>query len=68
MEVKSWNSLKILLNYRYETGFARFCNELYDKDCEDPDNMYAHLTNVAIQKTSEKYNDNHGGKWNLDSV
>jgi tubulin polyglutamylase TTLL1 len=27
------------------------------------DNMFVHLTNVAIQKYSEKYSGDHGGKW-----
>lgn len=35
---------------------------------EDPDNVYAHLTNVAIQKNSNKYCESHGGKWNFESV
>lgn len=27
-----------------------------------------HITNVAIQKTNEDYNDNHGGKWNIKNL
>ncbi len=27
--------------------------------------MFVHLTNVAIQKYSEKYSQIHGGKWSL---
>lgn len=30
--------------------------------------MFVHLTNVAIQKFSEKYSEKHGGKWNLNSL
>ena len=30
--------------------------------------MFVHLTNVAIQKLSDKYNDKHGGKWSLQSL
>ena len=30
--------------------------------------MYMHLTNVAIQKHGETYNDKHGNKWPLRSL
>jgi len=59
---------KPLRIWKYETGFGRFCNEKYDVDCDDPENMYAHLTNVAIQKTSDKYSESHGGKWSFEAV
>ena len=29
------------------------------------DNMFVHLTNVAIQKFSNKYSEKHGGKWSV---
>lgn len=32
------------------------------------DNMFIHLTNVAIQKFSDKYKEKHGGKWSLQSI
>jgi tubulin polyglutamylase TTLL9 len=32
---------------------------------EDLSNTFMHLTNVAIQKTSENYDDKLGGKWDL---
>jgi len=32
------------------------------------DNLFMHLTNVAIQKNSEKYTNTHGGKWNLATL
>ena len=32
------------------------------------DNMFVHLTNVAIQKFSDKYSDKHGGKWPIRSL
>ena len=38
--------------FRYSLGFARFCNEKYTPDIAELDNMYIHLTNVAIQKHS----------------
>lgn len=27
--------------------------------------MFVHLTNVAIQKFSNKYSEKHGGKWSI---
>lgn len=30
--------------------------------------MMAHLTNVAIQKNAEEYNQEHGSKWNIDNL
>jgi tubulin polyglutamylase TTLL1 len=30
--------------------------------------MFIHLTNVAIQKNSEEYNDRHGGKWSISNL
>jgi tubulin polyglutamylase TTLL1 len=36
--------------YLYHQGFGRFCNEKYTPDVAELDNMYVHLTNVAIQK------------------
>ncbi len=29
------------------------------------DNLFMHLTNVAVQKNSDNYNESHGGKWML---
>jgi tubulin polyglutamylase TTLL1 len=47
--VTSYRPLKA---YMYDEGFARFCNELYSSDIAEMDNMFVHLTNVAIQKYS----------------
>ena len=52
----------------YDEGFGRFCNELYSSDIAEMDNMFVHLTNVAIQKYSEKYSGDHGGKWSTKSL
>ena len=60
--VTSYRPLKA---YVYDEGFARFCNELYSSDIAEMDNMFVHLTNVAIQKFSEKYSFAHGGKWSM---
>ena len=52
--VTSYRPLKVWLTYY---GFARFCTENYSSDLSDIDNMMVHLTNVAIQKKSEEYNE-----------
>ena len=66
--VTSYRPLKI---YRYNRGFCRFCFENYQnltKDVENPEAvLYSHLTNVSFQKNSEKYNDVHGGKWQMET-
>ena len=49
-------------------GFARFCSVKYSNQTSDLDNQYIHLTNVAIQKHGEEYNDRHGGKWSLKNL
>jgi tubulin polyglutamylase TTLL1 len=40
----------------------------YSNDIDEIDNMFVHLTNVAIQKKGEDYNSSHGGKWNLTNL
>jgi Tubulin-tyrosine ligase family. len=55
-------SFRPLKAYMFRQGFCRFCNEKYTSDISEIDNMFIHLTNVAIQKHSEVYNDKHGGK------
>ena len=37
--------------------------EQYSTDVAEIDNIFVHLTNVAIQKQAEDYNEQHGGKW-----
>ncbi len=32
------------------------------------DNDFVHLTNVAIQKHGDDYNERHGNKWTLDNI
>lgn len=49
-----------------DLAFCRFCTELYERD--DLENTFVHLTNVAIQKHGDGYNDKHGGKWPLASL
>lgn len=52
--VTSYRPLKA---YLHTGGFARFCTEKYTSDITELDNMMVHLTNVAIQKFGEGYND-----------
>ncbi|CAD8087466.1 unnamed protein product [Paramecium sonneborni] len=59
-------SYQPLTLYLYRTGFARFTHHRYDN--EDITNTYVHLTNVAIQKTSDNYDEKLGGKWNLQTL
>ncbi|ETV94587.1 hypothetical protein, variant 1 [Aphanomyces invadans] len=54
--------------YIYRSGFARFTNSRYSNNASDIENSFIHLTNVAIQKTSEHYDKKHGGKWDLKSL
>lgn len=63
--VTSYRPLKVWLS---TDGFARFCTVKYTSDVTDMDNMMVHLTNVAIQKKGEEYNQEHGGKWSIDNL
>jgi len=48
--VTSYRPLRV---YIYREGFARFCTVKYSNDTTDLDNLFVHLTNVAIQKHGE---------------
>ena len=61
-------SYRPLQAYKSSLCFARFCNYKYTEDEDDLDNAFVHLTNVAVQKHSDSYNENHGSKWPLDSL
>lgn len=63
--VTSYRPLKVWLSSQ---GFARFCNEKYSSDLSEIDNMMIHLTNVAIQKKNEDYNQEHGSKWSTENL
>ena len=54
--------------YRNSGGFGRFCTEKYTPDIAELDNMMIHLTNVAVQKGADDYNDTHGGKWSIRNL
>lgn len=64
----------LVTNYRplkawiYELGFGRFCIEKYSNDANERDNLFIHLTNVAISKTAGNYNDKHGSKWSINNL
>mmetsp|Transcript_29790 Transcript_29790/g.54592 ORF Transcript_29790/g.54592 Transcript_29790/m.54592 type:complete len:473 (-) Transcript_29790:252-1670(-) len=61
-------SFKPLRVYMSHLGFGRFCNVKYSSDSTDLENDFVHLTNVAVQKTGEDYNEAHGNKWPLSDL
>ncbi|XP_061617643.1 probable tubulin polyglutamylase TTLL1 isoform X2 [Phyllopteryx taeniolatus] len=54
--------------YMYKLGFCRFCTVKYTPSTSELDNMFVHLTNVAIQKHGDDYNHVHGGKWTVNNL
>jgi tubulin polyglutamylase TTLL1 len=56
-------SYRPLVAYLHRQGFARFCATKYTMSTVDEDDLGSHLTNVALQKGEDEYNDAHGGKW-----
>ncbi|MGH0170285.1 UNVERIFIED_CONTAM: hypothetical protein FKN15_059004 [Acipenser sinensis] len=54
--------------YMYKLGFCRFCTVKYTPSTSELDNMFVHLTNVAIQKHGNDYNHIHGGKWTVSNL
>eukprot|EP01039_Chlorochromonas_danica_P003550 gene3550-3887_t len=63
--VTTFSPLKV---YQYRRGFARFTNSRYSSDTQDIYNGFVHLTNVAIQKTAENYDERTGGKMELQAL
>uniref|UniRef100_A0A1I8H9H2 Polyglutamylase complex subunit TTLL1 n=1 Tax=Macrostomum lignano TaxID=282301 RepID=A0A1I8H9H2_9PLAT len=61
-------SFRPLKAYLYQLGFCRFCTVKYTPSSQDLDNMFAHLTNVSIQKHGNEYNAVHGGKWTVQNL
>lgn len=50
-------------------GFARFTNTRYNHSLAELDNLFVHLTNVAVQKEGgAAYNSSHGNKWPLQDL
>merc|ERR1712139_622447 len=54
-----------LVVYMYRSGFARFSHTRFSMNSADLSNAMVHLTNVAIQKQSDSYDEKRGGKWDL---
>ena len=63
--VTSFSPLKV---YQYRRGFARFTNSRYSSNPNDIYNGFVHLTNVAIQKTADNYDERTGGKMELQAL
>eukprot|EP01065_Artemidia_motanka_P033153 TRINITY_DN40114_c0_g1_i1.p1 TRINITY_DN40114_c0_g1~~TRINITY_DN40114_c0_g1_i1.p1 ORF type:complete len:407 (+),score=148.53 TRINITY_DN40114_c0_g1_i1:56-1276(+) len=61
-------SFRPLRAFIHREGFARFCTVAYNTGVTDLDNMFVHLTNVAVQKQGDEYNEVHGGKWNVNNL
>ncbi len=61
--VTSYSPLTVWL---YRGGFARFCHHRFS--LKDIDQTYIHVTNVAVQKTNPKYQNNVGCKWGLRTL
>ncbi len=49
-------------------GFGRFSGSRFSMTEEDRGNNYVHLTNVAVQKGGQGYDDDSGGKWDIRSI
>lgn len=54
-----------LVVYMYRSGFARFSHVRFSMDAADLSDAMIHLTNVAVQKHNENYDETRGGKWDL---
>ncbi|PFH31299.1 Tubulin-tyrosine ligase family protein [Besnoitia besnoiti] len=54
--------------YVHRGGFARFSHMHFSMEDEHRGNLCMHLTNVAIQKLSDNYDEELGGKWLLRNV
>jgi tubulin polyglutamylase TTLL9 len=63
--VTNFSPMKV---YIYRRGFARFTNSRYSSNVEDIYNGFMHLTNVAIQKTADNYDERTGGKMELQAL
>eukprot|EP00617_Octactis_speculum_P025143 CAMPEP_0185747882 /NCGR_PEP_ID=MMETSP1174-20130828/6522_1 /TAXON_ID=35687 /ORGANISM="Dictyocha speculum, Strain CCMP1381" /LENGTH=463 /DNA_ID=CAMNT_0028423277 /DNA_START=89 /DNA_END=1476 /DNA_ORIENTATION=- len=60
--VTSYSPLTVWL---YRSGFCRFSSTRYSNAAADLENVFMHLTNVAIQKKSDNYASSNGGKWDI---
>ena len=60
--------LLLLLYVACRGGFCRFSSSRYTLDKANLKNLYMHLTNVAIQKKNDKYDENTGMKWPISKL
>ncbi|CAJ1406444.1 unnamed protein product [Effrenium voratum] len=63
--VTSYSPLTV---YLYRSGFARFSHARFSMDTADLSDAMIHLTNVAVQKHNDHYDEKRGGKWDLHSL
>lgn len=63
MLVLSYSPLTVYLN---RGGFARFTHYRYEESKISDASI--HLTNVAIQKQTDNYDENLGGKWTIEKL
>ena len=61
-------SFRPLVAYWHQAGFARFCASKYVAGTVDEEDLGSQLTNVALQKGEDSYNDSHGGKWSVQNL
>ncbi|VVC37019.1 Tubulin-tyrosine ligase/Tubulin polyglutamylase [Cinara cedri] len=63
-------SFQPLKAYQFKFGFCRFCSVKYkyDSQVSDINCLFAHLTNVSVQKQGNDYNCIHGGKWSTENL
>merc|ERR1719277_725668 len=55
-----------LVVYMYRSGFARFSHARFSMD--NLGDAMTHLTNVAVQKHNEHYDEKRGGKWDIHNL
>lgn len=63
--VEAFSPLRVWL---HRSGFSRFSHSRYSSEPGDIANMFMHLTNVAIQKTAENYDERSGGKMDMRTL
>ncbi|KAK9808967.1 hypothetical protein WJX72_007153 [[Myrmecia] bisecta] len=63
--VVSFMPLKV---YLHRGGFCRFSSGRYSLDKDNMKNLYMHLTNVAIQKKGENFEQTTGMKWPIRNL
>lgn len=64
----SGQDTQLVLLYDRRGGFCRFSSSRYTLDKANMKNLYMHLTNVAIQKKNEQYDQNTGMKWPISKL